>query len=748
MKVNTKIVLLLAISLLLCSLIVGGLSAWQLTLNRDTSITQVQSISTGSINQIQFDLEGQRRALVAHKKEYLKSQVQTAIGVLEKAYDDAHDTKKLQEAFRIPLQNALDTAYSIIVDIQNRPELSLEEKKQTAARLVGQLRYGPGNKDYFWINDMGEPYPKMVMHPISPALNGQVMDDPKYDCAMGKNQNLFQAMTQVCKSDGAGFVDYLWPKPGHDKPQPKLSYVRLIKEWNWVIGTGVYLEVAEQKLKQDAMEIVARLRYGPENENYFWINNMGEPFPVMIMHPVSPSLDGQVMDDPQYNCALGKEKNLFKAIIAVCKEEGGGFIDYLWPKEGHDKPQPKLSYVKLLKEWNWVIGTGIYVDDIETLLMNSKAEVDKKVAAFAAEMNQQIDLTKTNIDRNVAHGLWLIALGSLAVLGLVLVVAVIWTRKSITRPIIQAVQGLSGVTHEVTSNAGNVSSSSQQLAEGASEQAASLEETNAAMKEMATMTRSNADHSNQADGLMKEARKVIAEAGQGMEEMTASMDQIAEAGGEISKIVNSIDEVAFQTNLLALNAAVEAARAGEAGAGFAVVANEVRALALRAAEAAKNTQALVEQTVSRISQGSELVSKTQTGFRKVAETAGKVASLVSEIAAASAEQSQGIDQVNIAISQMDQVVQRTAASAEESASVSEELNNQARTMKDMVALLAALVAGNGNGAGTASGGRGPRGRRTLRPGAGSESKADPGSRPALTHQTFDFDGNDDNIADF
>jgi methyl-accepting chemotaxis protein len=270
---------------------------------------------------------------------------------------------------------------------------------------------------------------------------------------------------------------------------------------------------------------------------------------------------------------------------------------------------------------------------------------------------------------------------------------ILWFARSITLPINRIIEGLDAGSNQVASAASQVSSSSQSLAEGSSEQAASIEETSASMEEMASMTAKNAENAGHADNLMSEANQIVNTANSSMEQLTTSMEDISKASEETSKIIKTIDEIAFQTNLLALNAAVEAARAGEAGAGFAVVADEVRNLAMRAADAAKDTAQLIEGTVKKVGEGSDLVSTTNEAFGKVAESSGKVGGLVSEISEASKEQSSGIEQVNIAITEMDKIVQQNAANAEESASASEEMNAQAEQLKDYIRELVILITG-------------------------------------------------------
>ncbi|MFH2091955.1 MAG: methyl-accepting chemotaxis protein [Pseudomonadota bacterium] len=301
--------------------------------------------------------------------------------------------------------------------------------------------------------------------------------------------------------------------------------------------------------------------------------------------------------------------------------------------------------------------------------------------------------------------------------------------RSITGPVNRIIAGLNEGSEQVASASGQVSSSSQSMAEGASQQAASIEETSSSMEEMSSMTKKNAENANHADGLMKETNKVVITANHSMGQLTQSMADISKASEETSKIIKTIDEIAFQTNLLALNAAVEAARAGEAGAGFAVVADEVRNLAMRAAEAAKNTAALIEGTVKKVNDGSELVSTTNDAFKQVAQSSAKVGDIVSEIAEASKEQSNGIEQVNIAITEMDKVVQQNAANAEESASASEEMSAQAEQLKDYVGELVMLVTGKRNQG--ASGSR----QHKIKTIAAKPKKKTPGKNTLLAHKS-------------
>jgi methyl-accepting chemotaxis protein len=328
-------------------------------------------------------------------------------------------------------------------------------------------------------------------------------------------------------------------------------------------------------------------------------------------------------------------------------------------------------------EVNQRMGTlGATIDhatsDLETAFLAQQNHAGPRIAA-------ELQHTQSTV---IWVGLAAIVLG----VGLSVIVA-----RSITGPLQQIAQSLDSGSEQTAAAAGQVSDTAQVLSEGASEQAAALEETSASLEEVTSMTKSNADNAAKAKEISAETRIAADVGAADMDQMKGAMDAIKLSSGEIAKIVKTIDEIAFQTNILALNAAVEAARAGEAGMGFAVVAEEVRALAQRSAQAAKETAAKIEDSVSKSENGVRISGKVAESLQQIVERARKVDTLVAEIATASKEQNQGISQVNTAISEMDKVTQSTASTAEESAAAAEELNAQSVELGRIVGELGALV---------------------------------------------------------
>jgi methyl-accepting chemotaxis protein/methyl-accepting chemotaxis protein-1 (serine sensor receptor) len=330
-------------------------------------------------------------------------------------------------------------------------------------------------------------------------------------------------------------------------------------------------------------------------------------------------------------------------------------------------------------------------------------------------------------DSTLKARLWVwIMLGVSAVAGTLLAFFLI---RGINKALTRAATELNDGSQQVASAAAEVSSSSQSLAHGASEQAASLEETSASTEEITSMVRRNAENSRSAAGLVKGAAELVTTANHNLEQMVGSMQEINSSSDKISKIIKVIDEIAFQTNILALNAAVEAARAGEAGKGFAVVADEVRNLAQRCAQAAKDTAALIEESIHKSIDGKGKLDLVGKAIHDITENVTQVKKLVDEVNLGSEEQARGIEQIAKAISQMEQVMQKNAASAEESASASEELNAQAASMSEVVRKLNELVGGGGRSSHAWAPER-PRGQR--RPLAAVSAKRSAPARAART----------------
>jgi methyl-accepting chemotaxis protein len=404
------------------------------------------------------------------------------------------------------------------------------------------------------------------------------------------------------------------------------------------------------------------LRFFTDRSGYFFTYDTKG---VRINVPINKSLNGK-------NVADLKDPNGFQFVRAFidAATRGGDFVEYQFEKAGQGI-QPKLSYTAMIPGTDFLVGAGVYIDDVK-----SEREA----------MAQKL-MVQTRRYYVYIAALCLGVIASLFAAGGLL-------SRSINRVVRNVAHGLRASAGQVAGAAGQLSVASQSLAAGSSEQAASIEETSASLETASSNTKRNADNVGTAKDLARQTRSAADQAVQDMQAMSQAMDALKISSNDIAKIIHAIDEIAFQTNILALNAAVEAARAGEAGMGFAVVADEVRNLAQRSAQAAKETAAKIEGAISKTDQGVAITGKVARALNEIMSKARQMDELAAEIAAASSEQAKGIDQINAAVGQMDQVTQSNAASAEETAASAEELSAQAETMKHLVRNLVDLVGGD------------------------------------------------------
>lgn len=470
-----------------------------------------------------------------------------------------------------------------------------------------------------------------------------------------------------------GLLGYFIPVVGDSLMEEKRVATQSVVETAYGVidywgGQAASGKVPEEVAKQNAMNEIKLMRY--KGGEYFWINGMDLK---MIMHAVNPDLDGKDIGGI-------KDENgvfLFQNMVEVCRKNGQGFVDYYWPKPGSSSAVPKVSFVKLYKPWGWIVGSGIYVDDVEAQVSSLRwqiliptiigmgiiiAVVIFVIRGIVLPLQEAVTVANRMAEGDLTGDVQVRSKDEVGQLARAM--------SNMVNQLRHVVEDVSSATEQVASGSEELAASAIELSQGATEQASSVEMVSASMEEMTSSIEQNADNAKTTNKMTNKAADDTERGGKAVAKTVEAMKQIAD------KIL-IIEEIARQTNLLALNAAIEAARAGEHGKGFAVVAAEVRKLAERSGSAAAEISELSISSVEVAEEAGELLGMIVPDIQKTAE-------LVQEISSASDMQRGGGEQVNRAVHELDKVIQQNASASEEVASTAEELSGQAVMLQEAI----------------------------------------------------------------
>lgn len=486
-----------------------------------------------------------------------------------------------------------------------------------------------------------------------------------------------------------GVAGYMAFHEFHQSQHQREQLVRSeVEAASGVLTWAHQLEVTGKLPREEAQAIaknaIARMRY--EKDEYLFITDLRAH---IVMHPVKPELDGKSGTEIRDPNGLA----IFVAFADKVRKDKAGFVNYLWPKPGHNEPVSKVSYVQGFEPWGWILGTGLYVDDLKADFISNISAVGLGVLLVALVVGTLAYVISHSIHGGLQAAIRVVDAMSHGDLSVPIQIEGSDEISDLLVSMQHMQKSLSGVVTSVRLGSETVATASAEIASAnhdlsarTERQASALEETASAMEELSSTVKQNADSARHANHLALTASSVAVKGGEVVGQVVDTMKDINESSRRIADILGVIDGIAFQTNILALNAAVEAARAGEQGRGFAVVASEVRNLAGRSAEAAKEIKSLISASVDRVEQGTVLVDQAGVTMSEVVASIRHVTDIVGEISAASSEQAVGVSQIGEAVSQMDQATQQNAALVEEMAAAASSLKEQAQELVSTVSV--------------------------------------------------------------
>ncbi len=728
------------------------------------------------------------------KEEEVKNYVSLAYKTVESYYARTAPDKIKDEVAGY-LKEQTNYMFSILEGEyeKNKNTLSQTQMQDYLKSIITSTKFGTNNSGYFFVYDTEG---TNVVLPPKPELQGKNLLHIKDSNGVF----IIKELIKHAKSEKAeGIVEYLWAKPGFDKPQKKVSYLKMFKPYNWIVGTGAYVEDVSEKMKKEALQAIKNMRYG--KAGYFWINDSNH---IVLMHGTKASLDGKNV----YDVKDKKGTFLFQKIVktANAKEEGG-IVRYYWSLPGKEGEFEKISYVQKFEPWDFIIGTGTYVTNIEAaaakMKTNTKESINNAIKTsiisivvivlllsflvifimnkiiikplqkfqgglldffkyvnkeqsnidlLKIESNDEIGKMTSLINENISKTRSILEQDNLLINDVKEIVSHVGNGyldkrihnstknesleelKSLLNNMLDNVQKLVGTNINALSNvleeyanrnftkkidaansgkigtdiinmnkmitkilqdnqedgvslqdkSSELSSNVQILNTNATSQAASLEQTAASIEEITGNIKQTNEKAQEMFNISAQTQESACKGKELASKTVNAMEDINETVLNINEAITVIDQIAFQTNILSLNAAVEAATAGEAGKGFAVVAQEVRNLASRSAEAAKEIKDLVENATLKTNEGKKISTSMIEGFSVLEEKITNTSNLIDDVTNAAKEQNLGMSQISDAINQLDEFTQENAAIADKTNNIAKETNEIANDIVNNV----------------------------------------------------------------